>query len=77
MKYRELTKRLEELGCEFVRQAAGSHEIWWNPANKKFTVIPRHGGRDIPLGTIRAILRQLGIDPKDFYAPKKGRMRRS
>ena len=67
MNYRQLTRRLRKLGCEFVRQAPGSHEIWWNPRNGRFTVIPRHGGRDIPTGTLRTILRQLGIDPKEFY----------
>ncbi|MBI4603868.1 MAG: type II toxin-antitoxin system HicA family toxin [Planctomycetes bacterium] len=32
MTYRELTRKLRRLGCEFVRHAAGSHEIWWRPA---------------------------------------------
>jgi len=71
MKYRELTQRLRELGCEFVRQAPGSHEAWWNPTNKKFTVISHHSGRDLPPGTLRAILRQLGISPDDFYGRKR------
>ncbi|WP_373054789.1 type II toxin-antitoxin system HicA family toxin [Thioalkalivibrio sp.] len=31
-RYREVTKRLKKLGFEFDRQAAGSHEIWYNPA---------------------------------------------
>ena len=31
MRYRELTKRLRELGCEYLRDAPGSHELWWNP----------------------------------------------
>jgi len=72
MNYRKLTRRLRQLGCEFVRQAPGSHEVWWNPANEKFTVIPRHAGRDLPPGTLRAILRQLGIAPSVFYERHKG-----
>ena len=71
MNYRQVTRRLRKLGCEFVRQAPGSHEIWWNPTNKNFTVIPRHGGRDVPVGTLRAILRQLGVTLDEFYARKK------
>jgi predicted RNA binding protein YcfA (HicA-like mRNA interferase family) len=66
MSYRQLTRRLRQLGCEFVRQAPGSHEIWWNPANQKFSVIPNHGSRDLPPGTLRAILRQLGIPLEDI-----------
>lgn len=69
MNYRQLTRRLRQLGCEFERQAAGSHEIWWNPATQKFTVIPNHGSRDLPLGTLRTILRQLGISLDEFYPP--------
>jgi hypothetical protein len=30
-KYREVVKRLKRLGFQFDRQAAGSHEIWFNP----------------------------------------------
>ena len=73
MNYRKLTRRLRQLDCEFLRQASGSHEVWWNPSNEQFTVIPRHGGRDLPAGTLRTILRQLGIDPAVFYDRRKGR----
>jgi len=66
MKYRELTKKLRKLGCEFVRQAPGFHEIWWSPASRRFTSIPRHNGKDLPKGTVRAILRHLGIKPDEF-----------
>jgi predicted RNA binding protein YcfA (HicA-like mRNA interferase family) len=72
MNYRNLTRRLRQLGCEFLRQAAGSHEVWWNPSNEQFTVISRHSGRDLPAGTLRTILRQLGIDPAVFYDRRKG-----
>lgn len=72
MNYRKLTRRLRQLDCEFVRQASGSHEVWWNSSNEQFTVIPRHGGRDLPAGTLRTILRQLGIDPAVFYDRRKG-----
>jgi len=71
MNYRRLTQRLHQLGCEFVRQAPGSHEVWWNPETKKFTVIPKHGGKDILLGTLRAILHSLGISPSNFYDNSK------
>ena len=64
MTYRVLTKKLDKLGCQFVRQGPGSHEIWWNPANRRFTTIPRHEGKDLPKGTLRAILRQLDIAPE-------------
>jgi predicted RNA binding protein YcfA (HicA-like mRNA interferase family) len=64
-RYRETLRRLKQLGFEFDRQAAGSHEIWFNPQTRRYTTIPNHPG-DIPEGTLRAILRQAGIDPDHF-----------
>ena len=58
-------KRLKQLGFEFDRQAAGSHEIWFNPESRRYTTIPNHPG-DMPEGTLRAILRQAGIEPQMF-----------
>lgn len=63
--YRESVKRLKELGLEFHRQAAGSHEIWFNPALNRYTTIPNHPG-DLPEGTLRAILKQAGIEAENF-----------
>ena len=60
MTYRVLTRKLRKLGCEFARQGPGSHEIWWNPMNRRFTTIPRGRG-NIAKGTLAAILRDLGI----------------
>jgi predicted RNA binding protein YcfA (HicA-like mRNA interferase family) len=39
-KYRQIIKKLKKLGFEFDRQAAGSHEIWFNPETGKYTTIP-------------------------------------
>jgi predicted RNA binding protein YcfA (HicA-like mRNA interferase family) len=63
--YREVVKRLKLFGFTFYRQAAGSHEIWFNETTKKVTTIPHHSG-DIPEGTLRVIIRQAGISPEDF-----------
>jgi predicted RNA binding protein YcfA (HicA-like mRNA interferase family) len=66
MRYRQLAKRLATMGCELDRQAKGSHEVWLNPQTNRKAVISNYGGKDIPPGTIRAILKQLGISRKDF-----------
>ncbi|HDY67758.1 MAG TPA: type II toxin-antitoxin system HicA family toxin, partial [Candidatus Scalindua sp.] len=34
----------------------GSHEIWWNPVNRKRITIPNHP-KDLPEGTLKAILK--------------------
>jgi predicted RNA binding protein YcfA (HicA-like mRNA interferase family) len=46
-------------------QAAGSHEIWYNPQTKRYTTVPNHHG-DMPEGTLRAILKQAAVDADTF-----------
>jgi predicted RNA binding protein YcfA (HicA-like mRNA interferase family) len=64
-KYREIVTLLKKFGFQFYRQAAGSHEIWYNPQTKRFTTIPNHSG-DMPEGTLKAILKQAGINTDVF-----------
>ena len=63
--YRDIVKRLKQLGFEFHRQAAGSHEIWYSSKSNRYTTIPNHTG-DMPEGTLRAILKQADITPEEF-----------
>ncbi|MGR8942041.1 MAG: type II toxin-antitoxin system HicA family toxin [Gammaproteobacteria bacterium] len=64
-RYREIVQRLKQFGFQFDRQAAGSHEIWYNPNTARYTTIPNHSG-DMPEGTLRAILKQAGISATEF-----------
>lgn len=64
-RYRKIIQVLKQFGFTFYRQAAGSHEIWYNPQTKKYTTIPNHPG-DMPEGTLRAILKQAGIEADEF-----------
>ena len=68
-RYRNIIIKLKILGFEFYRQAAGSHEIWYNPNTNRFTTIPNHSG-DMPEGTLKAILNQAGIDVDLFLKTK-------
>jgi predicted RNA binding protein YcfA (HicA-like mRNA interferase family) len=68
-RYREIIRILKKMGFEFYRQAAGSHEIWYNPVSKKFTTIPNHSG-EMPEGTLKAILKQADIDADEFLKLK-------
>ena len=67
MTHAELSRKLRALGCVLKRQGKGSHEIWHNPAVNRSAAIPNHSG-DIPTGTLRAILKQLGIQRDDLDA---------
>jgi predicted RNA binding protein YcfA (HicA-like mRNA interferase family) len=65
--YKELSRRLRDLGCqEIPRRRGGSHRKWLNPDCGRGAVVPDWGRKDLKLGTIRGVLRQLGIDFEDF-----------
>ena len=64
-KYRQITKKLKKLGFAFDRQAAGSHEIWYNAETDRDVTIPNHSG-DMPEGTLRAILKQADLKVDNF-----------
>jgi len=68
-KYREIIKKLKKFGFNFDRQAAGSHEIWYNIKTNLYTTVPNHRG-EMPEGTLRVILKQAGIKPEDFLSRK-------
>ena len=64
-KYRQIIRKLKKAGFEFDRQAAGSHEIWFNPKTGRYTTIPNHPG-DMPEGTLREILKQAKVEVDRF-----------
>ena len=67
MNYRELSRKLINLGChEIPKRSRGSHRKWTNPNTGRSSVIPDHGGSDLGTGIIRAIIKQLGIDWNNF-----------
>jgi mRNA interferase HicA len=65
--YREVARKLTVLGChEVPRKGGGSHRKWRNPVNNRSTVIPDWGSKDLKTGTVRAAVRQLGLDWSAF-----------
>jgi mRNA interferase HicA len=67
VKYRDVERKLKSLGCqEIARTGSGSHRKWRNPATARSTVVLDWGGRDLKLGTVRAAVRQLGLDWDSF-----------
>ncbi|MBA3030320.1 MAG: type II toxin-antitoxin system HicA family toxin [Desulfobacteraceae bacterium] len=63
--YRQIIIKLKAFGFAFDRQAASSHEIWYNEETTRYTTIANHPG-DMAEGTLSAILKQAGITPNDF-----------
>jgi mRNA interferase HicA len=56
------------MGCvEVPRRGGGSHRKWLNPATGMMTTVPNWGSRDLKMGTVRAVIRQLGLDWQAFH----------
>lgn len=69
MTYREAAAKLRRLGCtELPRRGGGSHRKWTNPATGSATVLPDWGAKGLKVGTLRAAVRQLGLDWQAFQA---------
>ena len=68
-RYLEIARRLKRAGYLFDRTGPGSHEVWRHERTGRKVTLPRHGG-DMAEGTLRAILREAGIDVGDFLAAR-------
>lgn len=65
MNSNELIRKLRKLGVEIdFSHGKGSHARLL--LDGKSAIVPRHGKRELAVGTVHAICRQLGIDPKDI-----------
>ena len=59
--YNKAVKILKENECYFIKQAKGSHEIWYSPiTNKNVTIVKSTKSRH----TINEIFKQAGINEK-------------
>ncbi|MBE9175919.1 type II toxin-antitoxin system HicA family toxin [Synechocystis salina LEGE 06155] len=67
MKYKEVARKLKQMGCqEIPRKGGGSHRKWHNPTNGSIISIPDWGSKDLKIGTLQQIVRQLSLDWNDF-----------
>jgi len=60
---KELTKRLEKIGFQLVRQE-GSHMILWRESPKTTVSVPDH--KELKKGTLRTILQQINLPVDGF-----------
>jgi len=61
MKKSELEKLLKQNGCYFVKPGK-RHDRWHSPLSNSTFSVPRHEGKEIPIGTLNSILKQAGIE---------------
>jgi len=60
MKTSELTRLIKKQGCHILRHGS-EHDEWINPRTGRSTYIPRHPSKELPTGTARKILKDLGL----------------
>jgi predicted RNA binding protein YcfA (HicA-like mRNA interferase family) len=66
LKGRQIVKALQRGGFEIIR-VSGSHYVLRRPGVPGSKVIvPIHGARDIPPGTIHSIVKQAGLTVDEF-----------
>jgi predicted RNA binding protein YcfA (HicA-like mRNA interferase family) len=49
-----------------VWSQSGGHTVLINHRTRRRTVVAEHGSRDIPAGTVYAILKQAGLSVEEF-----------
>jgi len=69
LNYQEITRRIRKLGFRFYRQGKGSHELWVRDDDGIVIPIPHYRGKKIRKGTIRAIIREIGVSVEEFMQP--------
>lgn len=62
---KKLCKVVEKDGWKLAR-IKGSHHIYTKENISTIIIIPVHGNRDLPLGTLKGILRDTGLTENDI-----------
>jgi predicted RNA binding protein YcfA (HicA-like mRNA interferase family) len=65
LRAREVKRILKLAGFEFARQE-GSHEQWFRAADGRLATVPNHAGETIRIGTLKSIMRQMGLSREEF-----------
>ncbi|MFM6395311.1 type II toxin-antitoxin system HicA family toxin [Planktothrix sp.] len=60
-----LCRIVQKVGWKLNR-VKGSHHIYTQENNSVILVIPVHGNRDLPIGTLKAILKDAGLTEDDL-----------
>lgn len=62
---KKLCKIIEKLGWQ-LKRVTGSHHIYTKDDKDEILVIPVHGNRDLPLGTLKKILKDADLTEDDI-----------
>lgn len=62
---REVIRKLRVLGFDGP-YGGGRHVFMRHPITRLKIPVPNHQGQDIPIGTLRAIIRQIGLTVEEW-----------
>jgi predicted RNA binding protein YcfA (HicA-like mRNA interferase family) len=65
LKVKEVIRRLTKAGFVKWRQS-GSHLAMYRQPDNRTVTVPVHFGKDVPRGTLRAIIREAGMSVEEF-----------
>ena len=65
LRAREVVRTLEKAGFSRWRHK-GSHLTMFREADRRALTIPIHFSKNVPKGTLRAIIKQAGLSPEEF-----------
>ena len=64
VKVRDLIHMLESAGWR-LKRTKGAHRQFRHPTKGMVVTVPGQAGKDVPVGTLKAILRSAGLDKKE------------
>jgi predicted RNA binding protein YcfA (HicA-like mRNA interferase family) len=62
---KKFCKILERRGW-VQKRIKGSHHIYFQPTAQKIITVPVHGNRDIPVGTLKSLMRDADLAEADL-----------
>jgi len=66
VKARDVVRALQNAGFSIVRTSGSHYRLVHDTDPTRQTTVPVHKGRDVPRGTLRAIINQAGITVEEF-----------
>ena len=60
-KPRQVMRDLLKKGCIEIKNDGGSHQKIYNPKNNMTSNLPLHFGKDLKIGLVKKIYKQLGL----------------
>lgn len=69
--YNDMIRTIKSFGFRFYRQGKGSHELWVRDSDGLVIPVPHHKGKPIRKGTVKAIIKEIGVSIKEFMEVTK------